>query len=82
MDDSMHHAAAYDALMAARLATSLAYVLARLFPASGGQTAATHIRQMVGKIRWMRHVRAEWVADQARPGQLDVVEWAKWKAKY
>ena len=75
--DSLHHAAFFDAFMAARLATSLPYVLERLFPSGGGLTAATPIRQFVGKARWWRHVRAEWVQAEA-----DQVDWARWKATY
>jgi hypothetical protein len=63
--------------MAARLATSLPYVLERLFPSGGGLTAATPIRHFVGKARWCRHVRAEWVQAEA-----DQVDWARWKATY
>ena len=75
MDARLHHCAYYDALMAARIATSLGYVMAAMFPPSN-RSVVTHSRQMVGKVRWWRHVRAEWVAAATNTA------WARWRATY
>ena len=75
MDARLHHCAYYDALMAARIATSLGYVMAAMLPPSN-RSVVTHSRQMVGKVRWWRHVRAEWVAAATNTA------WARWKATY
>ena len=71
----LHHCAYYDALIAARIATSLGYVMAAMFPPSN-RSVVTHSRQMVGKVRWWRHVRAEWVAAATNTA------WERWKATY
>ena len=82
MKSDAHHSAGWDALATAAVG-GLSFVRDLMFGCGlyAGMTQVVHIRQVIGRVRWWRRVRAEWCHRRDTQEGFETC-WKDFKAAY